>query len=100
ERGRTPFDPVAGFEGFPVSRTRTGTPTMADILIADDNVCTRKALANLLCLQGHRVRCAADGAEAMRLLDEETPGVLVLDLTMPGMDGLAVLRHLRAGPTT
>jgi DNA-binding response OmpR family regulator len=45
---------------------------------------------------GHKVLCAYDGAEALRLAREERPHLVVLDLMLPGMDGLQVCRTLRA----
>jgi CheY-like chemotaxis protein len=68
---------------------------MGDILIADDDAETRRLLRLLFRLQGHDVRCAADGAAAVEAVRANPPRVLVLDVMMPVLDGLAALRALR-----
>src|SRR5947208_3919554 len=71
---------------------------MAQIIVADDNGPARRALACLLRLEGHEVRCAADGAEALRLMHERPPCLLVLDPMMPVKDGFDVLREMGTDP--
>ena len=51
-------------------------------------------------LPGYAIASAGDGAAALELLGGETPSLVLLDLTMPGVDGFAVLRHLRADERT
>jgi len=67
------------------------------LLIVDDEAPARRRLRQLL--EGHeRYQCvgeAADGLEAVRKVDELKPDVLLLDIRMPGMDGLEVARHLQ-----
>src|SRR5437764_586767 len=75
-----------------------GGTAMAHILVAEDDTCTCRALACLLRLEGHQVRCAADGAEALRLVRERPPRLLVLDLMMPVTDGFDVLREMGKDP--
>jgi DNA-binding NarL/FixJ family response regulator len=68
------------------------------ILIADDHPLTREALAGLLGAHGLEVvGQASDGAEAVEKAKELHPDLIVLDLTMPGMDGLTALPLLREG---
>ena len=67
-----------------------------DILVVDDEREYAEALAERLEIRGHRVRVAVDGPGALALLDEGAPDVVVLDVLMPGMDGIAVLRELKA----
>ncbi len=70
----------------------------ASILIADDDVVSRKLLRRLLEQDGHTVRAAADGHEAMRLFAEEPSDVVLLDILMPQLDGISVLEQLKATP--
>ena len=70
----------------------------ARILIADDDGVSRKLLVRLLELDGHDVRSAADGAEALELFAEEASDVVLLDVVMPGLDGISVLERLKATP--
>jgi two-component system response regulator FlrC len=69
---------------------------MARILVVDDDEGVRSFLAEALEVDGHEVRQAADGATAMRRLDAESFHVLVTDIRMPGLDGMALVRHARA----
>ena len=68
------------------------------ILAVDDNVDAAESLALLLRLEGHEVRTAYDGPAALAAVQADRPDVVSLDLGMPGMDGYAVARRLRALP--
>ena len=80
------------------------TPRQADapidVLIADDDPELRHSVRLLLELRGYRCAEAADGREAVDLALRHAPRCLLLDLFMPGLDGLAVARTLRADPRT
>ncbi|MGH7359960.1 MAG: sigma-54-dependent transcriptional regulator, partial [Candidatus Rokuibacteriota bacterium] len=65
------------------------------VLIVEDDHIARKGLADLLSLWGYEVASASDGVEALERAAEEPPAVVVSDLVMPGMDGLALLSTLR-----
>ena len=65
------------------------------VLIVEDDAPARKGMADLLSLWGYEVTTASDGAEALERVAEESPAVVVSDLVMPGMDGLALLSALR-----
>jgi DNA-binding NtrC family response regulator len=65
------------------------------VLIVEDDALARKGMADLLSLWGYEVTTASDGAEALERVAEESPAVVVSDLVMPGMDGLALLSALR-----
>ena len=65
------------------------------VLIVDDDRPSLKMTAFLLREEGYTVFTADNGLEALRLVDEKTPDLLVLDVMMPGMDGLEVTRRLR-----
>ncbi len=62
------------------------------ILVVDDEETTRFSLADILKLEGCKVRTAADGVAALDLLQKETFDLMLLDLKMPGMDGIEVMR--------
>ena len=68
---------------------------MAKILVIDDARSIRSLLASLLRRKGYQVMLAENGAEGLELFRQEQPDVIVLDLKMPGMDGLTVLQHVR-----
>jgi CheY-like chemotaxis protein len=71
---------------------------MARVLVAEDEAFTAIALVDTLERQGHQVRDAADGADAIHLLGDFHPDVLVTDLMMPNVDGAELIRHVRAQP--
>jgi two-component system response regulator MprA len=66
------------------------------VLVADDDRAIRDALSRVLGLHGYRVLLAADGAEALAAVACGGVGLIVLDVLMPGLDGLQVCRVLRA----
>ena len=72
---------------------------MADlsrILVADDEPVVTEVVERYLRLEGHDVRVAHDGAQAMKVAREWVPDLVVLDLMLPEVDGLEVCRRLRA----
>lgn len=66
------------------------------MLLAEDDRAIRNALERALTLEGYRVTAVADGVEALAQAHRTPPDVLVLDVMMPGVDGLQVCRVLRA----
>jgi two-component system, chemotaxis family, protein-glutamate methylesterase/glutaminase len=75
--------------------------TAQRVVVADDSRLMRRILADALGRQGFDVvATAADGDEALAACNEHRPDALTLDLHMPGLDGLGVLRALRTGRTT
>jgi two-component system response regulator MprA len=66
------------------------------VLLAEDDRAIRHALERALTLEGYRVIAVADGVEALAQAHTAPPDVLVLDVMMPGIDGLQVCRVLRA----
>ncbi|MEU9735654.1 response regulator transcription factor [Streptomyces sp. NPDC048002] len=66
------------------------------VLLAEDDRAIRHALERALTLEGYRVTAVADGVEALAQAHTSPPDVLVLDVMMPGIDGLQVCRVLRA----
>ena len=71
---------------------------MASVLVVEDEALTALALIGDLSDRGHEVRDAADGAAAIDMLRDYAPDVLVTDLTMPRVDGAALIRHVRSRP--
>ena len=68
---------------------------MAHLLIVEDDELLRDGLSAQLMQAGHRIDTAEDGEQALRLLQTEAFEGVVLDLGLPKIDGLAVLRSLR-----
>ena len=66
-----------------------------DVLVVDDEPQVRQIVATYLESEGFHVRTAADGAEALAELAKKRADLIVLDLMLPGIDGLTVLRRLR-----
>jgi DNA-binding response OmpR family regulator len=66
------------------------------VLAVDDDAVNRMMLSALIEQEGYSVRTAVDGAEALRVLAEEPIDAVLLDLVMPGLDGAAVLRSIKA----
>jgi two-component system response regulator MprA len=70
---------------------------MARILVIDDDVGMTNVLRRGLAYEGFDVATASSGAEGLAQARERYPDLVILDIMMPGMDGLEVLRRLRAG---
>lgn len=68
---------------------------MPTILIVDDELYIRKFLSTFLIHKGYDVIVAEDGHQAIDRFLQESPAAIVLDLRMPGMDGLTVLKQIR-----
>ena len=68
------------------------------ILIAEDHDDSRKTLAKVLRRMGYRVLEAEDGREVLRMVHEEQPAVVLMDVNMPGMDGVETTLVLRSDP--
>jgi len=72
----------------------TGEP----ILIVDDNAQNLKLVRVLLASEGYHVRTAVDAEDALAQLETFTPRLILMDLQLPGMDGLELTRRLKADP--
>jgi two-component system, OmpR family, response regulator MprA len=73
-----------------------GTASMHRILVVDDDPSVLSVLKRGLAYEGFAVDTAPDGAEGLRVAHERPPDLVILDIMMPGLDGLEVLRRLRA----
>lgn len=70
------------------------------ILIVDDNPTNLKLLRVLLQGEGYDVKTAGDAEEALETLKSFHPRLILMDIQLPGMDGLALTRRLKAAPET
>jgi len=68
------------------------------ILIVDDNPVNLKLARLLLAVEGYDVRAATDAEEALQILQTFVPCLILMDLQLPGMDGLTLTRRLKADP--
>ncbi len=66
------------------------------VLVADDDEAVRELVATILEEEGYAVRTAASGSEALSVARQERPAVVLMDVNMPGLDGLSACRRLRA----
>jgi CheY-like chemotaxis protein/HD-like signal output (HDOD) protein len=71
---------------------------MSVVLLIDDAAICREPIAATLEARGMTVLCASDGAESLARLNEHRPDVIVLEMGLPDMDGIILLRTLRADP--
>ncbi len=76
------------------------TSVADEILVVDDDADNRLGYVALLREAGYRVREASDGESCLQAVEARAPGLILLDVSMPGLDGFETLRRLRAGPTT
>lgn len=72
-----------------------GTRATGYVLITDDDEETRELIRRRLTADGYEVRAASNGRDALSMVRQQVPSLMILDLTMPGLDGLAVLERIR-----
>src|SRR4249920_3463481 len=86
-------------KSVPAPPGMAGSTAVADtgetILVVDDEPLVRDLLVQFLSLRGYRALGVKDGAEALSMVEQAPPDLILLDLLMPGMDGVEVLRQLR-----
>ena len=68
------------------------------VLVVDDNPLNLKPTRIVLAGEGYQVRTAADAGEALAVLESFHPSLILMDLQLPGMDGLELTRRLKADP--
>ena len=78
--------------------SRDARPVGKSILVVDDSPTVRKLISGKLEKSGHNVVCAVDGLEALARLEESLPDLVLLDITMPRMDGYEVCKQIRSNP--
>ena len=69
---------------------------MATVLVVDDEPIVRDVVVRYLEREGHKTLEAGDGDDARRLIEQQQPDLVVLDVMLPGMDGLELCRWIRA----
>jgi DNA-binding response OmpR family regulator len=79
----------------PSKSSATEDPNAMRVLVVDDDRPSLKMTAFLLREEGYTVFTADNGTEAMRIIDEKAPDLLILDIMMPGMDGFEVMHRVR-----
>ena len=70
------------------------------VLVVDDNPANAKLVAYLLKARGYETRIAASAPEALQVLESFRARLILMDLQLPGMDGLTLTRQLKADPAT
>ncbi len=73
---------------------------MREILVVDDNAINRQLAVYLLKRGGYSVREADSGREALEILETHTPDIILLDIQLPEMDGVEILRRIREKSST
>lgn len=73
---------------------------VATVLLAEDAAVIRAALTDVLTAEGYRVLTAGDGEEAVRIAKAERPNAILMDISMPKLDGIGALKRLRRDPAT
>ena len=71
-----------------------------DILVVEDSLPSLQAVQNVLIEGGYKVRGATDGRTAMMIAQSKPPGLILLDVPLPGMDGFEVCQHLKSESET
>src|SRR2546426_226721 len=79
-----------------LSRPRMHNPVVATVLVVDDDPIVLDVVVRYLERDGFRTLTAADGEAARTVLERESPSLVVLDVMLPGMDGLSLCRWIRA----
>ena len=72
-----------------------GDEKRSNILVVDDEPQITRVLKTALSSRGYAIRTASDGDEAVQVMKEWSPDLVITDLRMPNMDGLAFCRHVR-----
>ena len=73
---------------------------MPKILLVEDNEMNRDMLSRRLQRRGYEVLTAVDGESGLALTKSETPGLVLMDMSLPGIDGWEATRQLKADPAT
>ena len=81
----------------PVAQVPASSPARR-VLVVDDNLDAARSLVALLNVKGHRARMALDGSQALALAEDMQPEVILMDIGMPGLNGLETCRRLREQP--
>ncbi len=74
--------------------------TQHPILVIDDNLINLKLIRVILTKKGYEVQTAGNAMEALSLLESMNPALILMDIQLPGMDGLTLTRKIKATPRT
>jgi DNA-binding response OmpR family regulator len=80
----------------PPHSTDLSVESQLTILVVEDDATLREFLSDLLSVEGYRPLCAESGTEALQMLAEITPDLVLLDLRLPDLDGYQVCQRMRA----
>lgn len=100
---RLPADPVTGAPPAPAAPPLAAVPAAApapapqEVLVVEDNATNRAVLEEMLRHQGHGVTLAADGAQGVAAAAARRFDIILMDISMPGIDGLAATALIRQG---
>src|SRR5262245_57868406 len=70
------------------------------ILLVDDDPAVRRIVSEILRLEGYEIREAAEGAESLKAVPEFRPDLVLLDVELPGLDGMEICKRLKQQPAT
>lgn len=93
--------PLTTLSEQPQTDGQTSSSTLASgttVVVVEDNADSREMLCSMLVHAGLSCHGAADGWTALRLIDEVSPEIVILDVGLPGMDGLEIGRRIRSNP--
>jgi chemosensory pili system protein ChpA (sensor histidine kinase/response regulator) len=82
------------------SLTPPAAPAQPTVMVVDDSLTVRKITSRLLEREGYQVLTAKDGVDALAQMKDVLPGVMLVDIEMPRMDGFDLTRNLRGDPRT
>jgi CheY-like chemotaxis protein len=91
-----PLGVVHRWQALCLRETSMGRTSSTEVLVVEDEADIREILRDVLEMEGYSVRCAANGKEALDVLSEMRPKLILLDLMMPVMSGYEFLQRIRS----
>jgi two-component system cell cycle response regulator DivK len=98
--GALGWGPSMTAPGDPVALALPPTGAMPQVLVVDDNPINLELAGYVLAADGWEVVTAGDALEALRCLEARHPDLILMDIQLPGMDGLTLTRQIKADPAT
>ncbi|MEW5942941.1 MAG: Hpt domain-containing protein [Pseudomonadota bacterium] len=90
--------PVAAASGIPLEMKPAAAAPL--VMVVDDSLTVRKITSRLLAREGYQVVTAKDGVDALQLLQDASPAIMLVDIEMPRMDGFELTKNVRGNPRT